>query len=400
MASKKVNGWKDLVISFRFFPEIGGAHAWLYEVYRRWFAEVDVLTHVPSNDEVVARDERAFDSLSHGSLCIFREISKYHDVSVLNPSFWRVLWQCWRRVHQLSHGGVVRIHALRACPEGFAAYIVKRFRRSRAQLITYAHGEEVLVAQTSRQLMYMTRLVYRWSDVIIANSESTRQAVQRLVSQAKVVVIHPGVEWSSYGRNQPAAEEFRTNVGWPVGTVVVLTLGRMEPRKNHAGVMRAVSHLRRQGLPIGYVCGGDGPERSSLCSLAASLDMQSWVAFPGSVDEDEKRRLFAAADIFAMPSIQVGSMIEGFGIVFIEAAAAGLPVVCGNNGGQPEAVRDGLTGIVVDGTDDAQIVSAIGGLVADTTRRDQMGVAAREWARLHDWQNVVAQTVEVVCGRV
>lgn len=396
MTAKRSQGRRDLVISFDFPPEIGGAHKWLYEVYRRWPAQVDVLTHrYPLADDAAASALR-FDSVGHGSLRIFRQVGHYGDLSVLNPRLAQVLWQCRRRAQDTSHAGALRLHALRAFPEGFAGYVVQRTRRASTQLVTYAHGEELLVAQSSRQLMHMARLAYRHSSVVIANSENTRRAVLELVPEAKTAVIHPGVDCASFCGHADAARCLRSEFGWPASTVVVLTLGRMEPRKNHAGVMRAISQLRRKGLEIGYICAGTGPDRGALAALAQSLGMQPWVRFPGAVDERNKASWFAAADIFAMPSVRIGAMIEGFGIVFLEAAAAGVPVVCGNSGGQPEAVQDGVTGMVMDGTNVGEIERAIEALAVDTTRRTQMGDAAREWARQHDWEDIVRATVKTV----
>jgi phosphatidyl-myo-inositol dimannoside synthase len=95
-----------------------------------------------------------------------------------------------------------------------------------------------------------------------------------------------------------------------------------------------------------------------------------------------------------MPSVQLGEMIEGFGIVFLEAAAAGVPSICGNSGGQMEAVRDGETGIVVDGRESANIATALRQLAREPQRRAQMGRNGRVWAEGFDWQRVCARTLE------
>ena len=386
-------GQKDLVISFDFPPEIGGAHKWLYEVYRRWPVTADVLTHCYSQDGVGEETARNFDTAEHGSLRIIRSIPRYGDLSVWNPGFLRALWQCRREARKISHSAPLRLHALRAFPEGFAGYVIQRTTLGPAKLVTYAHGEELLVAHSSRQLLQMTRLAYGRSNLVIANSEHTRQAVLDVAPGVRTEVIHPGVDCESLETDVEMRQHARAGLGWSAETVVVLTLGRMEPRKNHAGVIRAIARLHRSGLKIGYVCAGDGPERSAITLLAESEGIVPWVRFPGAVEEGEKRRLFAAADIFAMPSVRVGSMIEGFGIVFLEAAAAGLPVICGSSGGQPEAVQDGITGRVIDGTSIESIAGAIEELAVMRDRRAEMGLAARAWARRHEWSGVVSATV-------
>ncbi len=386
---------RDLVLSFDFPPEIGGAHKWLYEIYSRWPTQVDALTHRYPLQEQAAERARNFDLTAHGSLRIFRELGRYGDLSVVNPRFFKTIWQCRQRAQVIARSGSLRLHALRAFPEGFAGYVVQRTRPARTMLITYAHGEELLVAKTSRQLTYMAQSAYKHSSVVIANSENTRRAVLELVPTAHTEVIHPGVDCASFNRQADLAQRFRADLGWPDGTVIVLTLGRMEPRKNHAGVMQAISQLRQKGLQIGFICAGNGPESSALIELSASLGIRSWVRFPGEVGEHDKQILFGAADIFAMPSIRVGSMIEGFGLVFLEAAAAGVPAICGNSGGQPEAVQNGVTGTVIDGTDVAAIAFALEELAFDTERRKAMGEAARKWAAQHDWRNIANQVARV-----
>ena len=93
-----------------------------------------------------------------------------------------------------------------------------------------------------------------------------------------------------------------------------------------------------------------------------------------------------------MPSVQSGSLIEGFGIVFLEAAAAGRPSVCGKIGGQSEAVLDGETGLVVDGSDEAAVAAALRRLATDAGQRARMGENGRRWAQEHDWPRTVAKT--------
>ena len=149
---------------------------------------------------------------------------------------------------------------------------------------------------------------------------------------------------------------------------------------------------------MSYLCAGDGPERARLERLAHAEGVERFVRFPGAVPDAEKWRVFAACDLHVMPSIQAGSMIEGFGMVFLEAAAAGKPSICGRTGGQLEAVGDGITGIAVDGTSVAELAQAIRRLAHDPALRSSMGAAALERAAAHDWSQVAARTVDLARG--
>jgi phosphatidylinositol alpha-1,6-mannosyltransferase len=120
------------------------------------------------------------------------------------------------------------------------------------------------------------------------------------------------------------------------------------------------------------------------------------VLFPGEVDGPTKLALYGACDMFAMPAIQVGTDVEGFGMVFIEAGACGKPCIAGNTGGQPEAVTDGETGFVVDGTSAPAVTAALERLLQDPSLRKRMGEAGRQRAETLDWPRVVQRTVELV----
>jgi phosphatidylinositol alpha-1,6-mannosyltransferase len=381
-----------VVISFDSLPQIGGAHSWLHEVYSRWSTPVSFLTAAISHDAEEAARQRAFDALDHGSLQYVREVDVPGEINLLKPACWGKFLRAGESVSRLRQGRRVVLHSLRAFPEGFAGLLYKARHPGTSVLITYAHGEEILIAQTSGQLKLMARCTYRASDLVIANSENTAAMVRTLVPGARVVRISPGVDAGAFERPAEEVAAYRESLGWPSGTVVLATVARMEPRKNHEAVIRAVHALRPEGVPVAYVCGGEGPERRRLMALADELGVGPWVRFTGAVSESEKKLIFASCDIHVMPSIQLGEMIEGFGIVFLEAAAAGKPSICGNVGGQPEAVVNGRTGLVIDGGSPTALSEAIRTLALDEARRFAMGDAGRLWAREHDWQRVAQAT--------
>ena len=386
----------DIVISQDFPPQIGGAHAWLYETYSRWKSAVVVLTKNYSRDARLGADEREFDRASHGSLRIVRQILPPGDLSLLSPrcllSYIRQLRSIWR----LARPGRVTLHCLRAFPDGFGGALYKLLQPRSATLVVYCHGEEVLIANTSRQLRLMARYSYATADLIIANSESTRSLVEKLCPNNKTICVHPGVDPAGFRVCAQAAARYRASWGWPAGTIVLATVARMEPRKNHRMGIEVLHKLRAEGVPLAFVCAGEGEERLRLQELAEKMDLRDWIRFPGAISEPEKRLLFAACDVFIMPSIQVGEMIEGFGMVFLEAAAAGVPVVCGNTGGQPEAVLDMQTGMVVDGRDVNDVASAVRNLATNPELRRRMGERGRLWAAEHAWKHVVERTRQAI----
>ncbi len=388
----------NLVISHDFFPKIGGAHYWLYEVYCRWPSRVLLLTINYERDPRLVQEQREFDDSHHGALQIVRSLNPFKEINLFSLRCLRQFHEQVKTIHQVVGSGDVVLHCLRAFPEGFLGLLFNMRYPGRSSVVMYAHGEEILIARTSGQLKAMAKRVYTRADLVIANSENTRRLVLELCPKANVVCIHPGVNAADFSSPEEDLHAYRSQWRWPAGTVVLSTMARMEPRKNHAVVIKALGELRREGLPVRFVCGGDGQERRRLTALVNDLDLQDWVRLPGAVSDQEKKLIYGASHIYAMPSIQVGEMIEGFGIAFLEAAAAGIPSICGDSGGQSEAVIHGKTGFVVDAASLSGVYQAIKNLVQDAELRAVMGREGKRWAAEHDWTKVVERTRAAIDG--
>jgi phosphatidylinositol alpha-1,6-mannosyltransferase len=124
-----------------------------------------------------------------------------------------------------------------------------------------------------------------------------------------------------------------------------------------------------------------------LAKLVAVNKLENHVSFIGRIQYAELPKFICAGDVFAMPSRSrlAGLEVEGLGIVYLEASACGLPVVAGSSGGAPDAVVDGVTGIVVDGTNNHEISQALITLLKDPGRSKEMGVAGRQWI-IDNWR--------------
>jgi phosphatidyl-myo-inositol dimannoside synthase len=139
---------------------------------------------------------------------------------------------------------------------------------------------------------------------------------------------------------------------------------------------------------------GGGPSRSRLEQLAQRCGVADAVVFTGSVPWAELPAYFGAGDVFAMPcrTRLAGADVEGLGIVFLEAAACGLPVVAGNSGGAPDAVLDGETGLVVDGRSALFVAESVAALLSDRDQAAAMGERGREWvAEQWSWEHSVSR---------
>jgi phosphatidylinositol alpha-1,6-mannosyltransferase len=180
------------------------------------------------------------------------------------------------------------------------------------------------------------------------------------------------------------------------GDILLLSVGRLQRRKGHDIAIQAIATLRTRLPNLRYVIAGDGEERSRLERLAADLNVQDRVFFAGIVSDADLPAFYAACDIFLLPNRVDEGDIEGFGIVFLEAAASGKPVIGGNNGGVPEAVDRDVTGLLVDGADVWAVAAAIADLATSEERRGRMGLAGR--VRAHgsfSWQRAAAAVSEL-----
>jgi phosphatidylinositol alpha-1,6-mannosyltransferase len=158
---------------------------------------------------------------------------------------------------------------------------------------------------------------------------------------------------------------------------VVLTVGRRVERPGHDLVIRALTALEEQS--VRYVIAGTGPEEGRLRRLVEALGVRDRVLFTGHVPDEDLPGLYAACDVFVMPSRALGARdgIEGFGTVFLEAGACAKPVIGGWSGGVSEAVEDGVTGLLVDPHDPEALAEALRRLLRDPELRRRMGEAGR-----------------------
>ncbi|NEB86741.1 glycosyltransferase, partial [Streptomyces anulatus] len=167
------------------------------------------------------------------------------------------------------------------------------------------------------------------------------------------------------------------------GRPVILCAARLVPRKGQDTLIRALPAVRRAVPDAVLLLTGDGPYARTLRRLAADTGVADAVVLAGGQPHAAMPEHYAACDVFAMPcrTRRRGLEVEGLGIVFLEAAASGLPVLVGDSGGAPDTVRDGVTGHVVDGRDVAAVADRLVELVRDRAAARAMGEKGRAWVR-------------------
>jgi phosphatidylinositol alpha-1,6-mannosyltransferase len=167
-----------------------------------------------------------------------------------------------------------------------------------------------------------------------------------------------------------------------LGRPVIVCVSRLVPRKGQDLLIQALPLVRRELPDAALLLVGRGPYHDRLLELAR----EHGVVLTGGVPHDELPAHYAAGDVFAMPcrTRRLGMDVEGLGIVYLEASAVGLPVLAGNSGGAPDAVRHGETGYVVDGRSVPGVAARLLELLRDDALRSRLGAAGRAWVE-RDW---------------
>jgi phosphatidylinositol alpha-1,6-mannosyltransferase len=240
-----------------------------------------------------------------------------------------------------------------------------------------AHGAEYWEALVPGMAGLMRYATSRASRVAVMCSAFVGRTVRTVVrDEVPVSVLYPGADVERFRPDLPG-EIVRERLGLS-DRPVIACVSRLVPRKGQDVLIRAMPAIRRRVPDAALLIVGGGEYRAELEAMAADAPRGS-VVFSGEVSEEELPLHYAAGDVFAMPCRNrfAGLEVEGWGNVFLEAAACGKPSVAGDSGGAAEAVVDGETGLVVDGRHMGQVAEAVAGLLADEQRARAMGKAGR-----------------------
>lgn len=271
-------------------------------------------------------------------------------------------------------------------------------RRLGMPFLIYAHGNEMLHVlrgpETSRQ-----KHALRSAGRVVCVSRYTAALARRAgVDESRIEVIHPGCDVQHF-RPVPATREMRERLLGETAGPVILSVGNLVPRKGHDMVIRAMPVLLGSVPQLTYLIVGDGPCRTDLGELAAALGVREQVRFAGAIPWATLPEMYALGDVFVMPSREdlEACDVEGFGLVYLEANACGLPVVGGRSGGIPDAVEHGVTGLLVDPTDPEALAGAILRLVEDPELARRLGHQGLRRARAEfQWSEVADRVQRVI----
>jgi phosphatidyl-myo-inositol dimannoside synthase len=351
-----------LVITNDFPPGLGGIENYTYSLVKRWPDEVTVVTrHEPGDEE--------FDACQ--SFEVRREPAK-----TLLPTP-----HLFNRLNRLvRERGIEAVHFPSALPLGIMGL------RLGVPYAVSVHGGEFLLASRLPTVRTLLRQVCKGGSVMLPESSFAEALVRRFLGgDVRLRRVTCGVEPHRFGKNTvPAAAVV-------AGGPVILSVSRLVARKGLRTLIKCLPLIHRRHPQAHLLIVGGGPDLDRLRQLSRRGGVESSVTFAGPQPWEEIPRYYSAGDIFALPTRSRfwGTETEGLPLVFVEAAAAGLPLVGGDVGGVRDAVREGETGFIVDGSSPEETARAIIKLIDTPATAIRFGRAAREMVlKEFDWEAV------------
>lgn len=257
-----------------------------------------------------------------------------------------------------------------------ARFVPKAAGRKEFALV---HGRELLTSVFGPFGPPLMRKAFARLDGAFPNSHAVLDLARRHARPAcPLHLAHPGTDPGAFQPVDAAFLRARYGLG---DAPMIVSLGRMVARKNLRMLIEALPAVRSAVPGARLLLGGTGPEREALIARAAALSLSDVVLFPGRIADGEMAAHYSLGNVFALASLESPKDVEGFGIVYLEAGACGVPVVGGRAGGVPDAVAEGETGLLIDPQSRQELEKALIGILQDPEKGKAMGRAARERVR-------------------
>lgn len=351
---------KSLLVTLEYPPQKGGIANYLANLYSR-LPRDKALILAPKHKGDDEYDQNA------------------NNVIIRRHLIYNFMWPKWLplyfTVKNLVRAKKIKmLHLSHVLPVGYIAYRLKQ--KIKLRYVIYCHGLDILKAQeVPRKKKWLIKILQNASG-LVANSEYTKRLITDLgIPSDKILVVYP---CPNIKPPQTTVETYQVLAKYGLANKkIILTVGRLVERKGIDHVLEALPRLYEKYKDFMYVVVGDGPDLKRLGKIAQEKGLQNLVRFVGAVSDEELIKFYSIAHIFAMPARKIGSDVEGFGIVYLEANSFGLPVIGGNQGGVPEAVIDKQNGLLVDPQNPDEIYRALHDLLAQPEWAKTMGEQGR-----------------------
>ena len=275
-----------------------------------------------------------------------------------------------------------------------AENLIKNKIANTEKIFCLAHGNDILVNKNIIKRKRIKKTLLETS-CVIANSYFTKKRITNLgIKSNKIKVIYPGVEniYFNSKRNNKNLQKYKNF------KPILLTIARLEKRKNHKKIIYAINELIKDFKNLLYLIAGDGPEMKKIRKLINKLNLKKNVKILGKVNESDKAFLFKISDLHVMPTIEDkrSISIEGFGISYIEAGMHGIPSISSGLGGTKESVIDGKTGIICNPNNVSSIKDSIRKVLINKTMYKKLSINSKNFSKKFLWKNTIRNYLKLI----
>ncbi|PIT86669.1 MAG: hypothetical protein COU33_01875 [Candidatus Magasanikbacteria bacterium CG10_big_fil_rev_8_21_14_0_10_43_6] len=372
---------RTLIISLEYPPTIGGIATYVDQLCTS-FPKESVLLLAPPHKE-----QKTWDA------------TRPYKVIRKNPYFPVFLWPRWVRLYFqvrkiVKEYHIEMIHVHHVLPVGYVAWLMQRWHD--VPYIIFSHGTDIAAAAAKRWKRRMASMVSKKATHIFTNSENLRlRLVNRFPELSDLTtVLYPCPDTDYFmPPSKEVIQQLKSKYALE-GKKVLLSVSRLDDGKGFPHLIRVLPNILQRFPSLVWFIVGDGPKKSEVVALIQKYNLQNIVRFVGKVPHAELKQYYHLADIFVLLTHPDNGKEEGLGLVFLEAATAGLPIVAGRSGGVEEAVLDKQTGLIVDIRQDPQsIVDSVVTLLEDPAYAATLGNAGQERIRKefqwdHQVQNI------------
>ncbi len=362
---------KILVITLEYPPQIGGIASYID----------NFVSHLDPNRVVVyapkVKDAGVFDG--------------DHPWKVYRYKPYWFLWPHWLRMffqirHIVKQEQIEILHVHHCLPVGYVAWLIKKMFK--IPYVVFFHGTDVEMASRTHHKKEQMRKIINNADAVFVNSEFLKnKLLNKLEQNISIKIVYPCPADSFFQVIPPdKLRQLKARLALD-GKKVIVTVARFTDGKGYPHLVNMFPQIIQSVPNVVWLIIGDGPKRQMVMEQARKLNVQNSIRYEGNIPHEDLPAYLQIADLFVLLTHPDEGREEGWGTVFLEAAASGLPAVAGQSGGVGEAVKNLETGLVVDVHQTKSVIASIVGLLNNTNYARQMGAAAKARAETEfRWQ--------------
>jgi len=370
---------KVLIITLEFPPYVGGVATYVHDLAMALDPEKTVVLAPAGNDSFTTKQQK-IDWDKDKKYKIIRR--KLLFPKFIWPRWLRLIWHVWRVVRKEK---IEIIFVQQVLPVGYSAIVMKKLFK--VPFLLFSHGTDLVAGTATIWKRKMVTMVSKHTDQIIFNSNSLMSRYLRVLPQFenKSFVLYPCPE-PRFLEPPPRADIDNLRRRYALeGKQTLLSVSRLDEGKGFPSMIRCMPKILEQVPNLVWFIIGGGFKTDLIIDSIRKYNLQNVVRFVGEIPHEDLHPYFYTSDVFVLLTHPDEGKEEGLGLVFLEASAAGLPIVAGRSGGVPEAVLDGTPPLIVDAHNEKQVVDSVLKLLREKAYASQLGKAAKE-RMLKDFQ--------------